>query len=136
MQNSCDKIQLENGNVYMSPAFKNIISAHYNKQYLLCWYMGQIRLHKGKESIIKGIKKRFSEANKINRNLFEGTSRIKAVEKFEEGTKLFLEHFKQLTHSDINKLIEITPEESRGYNVDNKYLLKTIGSKTIKIEEN
>lgn len=133
MPDVCDK-------VLISSELERIFQKHYERIYMLTWFIGIIRKYRGKFSITKMIRERYLEPsgpNMQNKAMFTRSGNengLKAVGKFTKGTTEFLEDFNNLSHTDIDLIIALNDIEARGVGTARKSQIKTIGGKPIKLE--
>ena len=126
--------------VLISPGLELIFQKHYERIYMVNWFLGIIKRCKGKRSAIAMITERYlseSGVNMQNARLFKrtgNTDALKAVKKFRKGTEAFLEDFARLSHGDIDTLMQLDEVEARGIGSAIRSKIETIGGKPIKTE--
>lgn len=104
MQDICDKNTIE-----ISPKLRNIFKRHFDRDYILAWYIGIINRYISKDKIKEAIRERYLGGMKCHERRF-GAS--KGTAKFREGTIAFLSDFDSLDFAEIDVLRQLQPKEA------------------------
>lgn len=112
--------------VEISPELANIFRRHFDRDYMLSWYIGIIRRYLNRDRIKEEIRKRYLRGMEEHEYRYGPT---KGAKKFRLGTAEFLNDFDTLSFADIDILTQMNPYET----VDKP--IKTIDGKPIKLME-
>jgi len=104
MSDICDKDTVE-----ITPRLANMFRRHFDRDYMLIWYVGIINRYVSKERVKEAIRRRYLRwaENHVRRY---GAS--KGTAKFKEGTIAFLNDFDGLDFADIDVLRQLNPREA------------------------
>lgn len=82
---------------------------HFDRDYILAWYIGIINRYVSKEKVMQAIRERYLGGMKRHERRY-GAS--KGTAKFREGTIAFLNDFDSLDFAEIDILRQLKPREA------------------------
>ena len=104
MQDICDKDTIE-----ISPKLRNIFRRHFDRDYILAWYIGIINRYVSKEKVKQAIRERYLRGMEHHEYVY---GRSKGTIKFRRGTIEFLNDFDGLDFAEIDILRQLKPREA------------------------
>ncbi len=110
MPDVCDQDTIE-----VSPALRNILQRHQDRDYMLSWFAGMIRTYVNRDLIKQKIRERFLRG--MERNIERlgpeyGSGYENAANRYKQGAIEFLNDFDALSFSDIDAIRQILPQET------------------------